>query len=400
MGDRLANVRLVLFFTRGLSLRVWDQIGILEREAALYRRLAAALRRITFVTYGDHDRPYASRLGGIQVQSNRWGMPATRYERYLERVLPWSWIGPVVIKSNQIQGADVALAAARLRKKPFIARCGYLPSDNLERAHGAESPQAKGAQALERHVFAGADRVVVTTPAIRHTILHRYQLQPERVRVIPNYVDTVLFAPARREAPGPRRLLYVGRLEQEKNPGVLLDAVEGLNVELVMVGKGSLGEALIRQAAERRLPVTFLGNVPNAELPRLINSSAAFIIPSFIEGHPKALLEAMACGRPVIGTNVQGIRELITDRVTGLLCEPHPDSLRAAICDVLNDEPLRIKLGAAARAHVAERFSLERVAKMESALLDEIVEGVRMAGTCANGAGSPVARPEGSRRWR
>ena len=400
MGDRLANVRLVLFFTRGLSLRVWDQIGILEREAALYRRLAAALRRITFVTYGDHDRPYASRLGGIRVQCNRWGMSATRYERYLEHVLPWSWIGPVVIKSNQIQGADVALAAARLRKRPFIARCGYLPSDNLERAHGAESPQAKGAQALERHVFAGADRVVVTTPAIRHTILHRYQLPPDRVRVIPNYVDTSLFAPAQCEAPGPSRLLYVGRLEQEKNPGVLLDAVEGLKVELLMVGKGSLGEALTRQVAERRLPVTFLGNVPNAELPRLINSSAAFIMPSLIEGHPKALLEAMACGRPVIGTNVQGIRELITDRVTGLLCEPHPDRLRTAICDVLNDESLRNKLGAAARAHVAERFSLERVAEMESALLDEIVEGVRMAGTCANGAGSPFARPEGSRRWR
>ena len=45
MGDRLANVRLVLFFTRGLSLRVWDEIGILDREAALYRRMASALRR-------------------------------------------------------------------------------------------------------------------------------------------------------------------------------------------------------------------------------------------------------------------------------------------------------------------------------------------------------------------
>ena len=45
----------------------------------------------------------------------------------------------------------------------------------------------------------------------------------------------------------------------------------------------------------------------------------------------------MACGRPVIGTNVPGIRELITDRVTGRLCEPHPDSLRAAVRDVLNN---------------------------------------------------------------
>ena len=58
MGDGLANVRLVLFFTRGLSLRVWDEIGILSREAALYRRLAPVLRRITFVTYGDNDRAY------------------------------------------------------------------------------------------------------------------------------------------------------------------------------------------------------------------------------------------------------------------------------------------------------------------------------------------------------
>ena len=88
--------------------------------------------------------------------------------------------------------------------------------------------------------------MVVTTPAIRHTILHRYQLPPDRVRVIPTYVDTSLFAPAQCEAPGPSRLLYVGRLEQEKNPGVLLDAVEGLKVELLMVGKGSLGEALTR----------------------------------------------------------------------------------------------------------------------------------------------------------
>ena len=195
MGDRLANVRLVLFFTRGLSLRVWDEIGILDREAALYRRLASALRRITLVTYGDRDQIYESRLGGIRVQSNRWRMSARLYERYLTTTLPWSWWGPVVVKSNQMQGADAALVAARLSKKPFIARCGYLPSDNMERTYGNDSPQAKSAQTLEQHVFSGADRIVVTTTAIRHKILHRYQLRPDRVRIIPNYVDIWMLDP-------------------------------------------------------------------------------------------------------------------------------------------------------------------------------------------------------------
>lgn len=400
MGDRLANVRLVLFFTRGLSLRVWDEIGILDREAALYRRLASALRRITLVTYGDRDQIYESRLGGIRVQSNRWRMSARLYERYLTTTLPWSWWGPVVVKSNQMQGADAALAAARLSKKPFIARCGYLPSDNMERAHGNDSPQAKSAQTLEQHVFSGADRIVVTTTAIRHKILHRYQLRPDRVRIIPNYVDIGLFAPTPCEDRRPNRVLYVGRLEEEKNPRALLDAVEGLDVELVMVGQGSLGETLVREAAERRLSVTFLGNVPNRELPRLYNSSAAFVMPSFIEGHPKALLEAMACGRPVIGTNVPGIRELITDRVTGRLCEPHPDSLRAAVRDVLNNESLCVQMGVAARAYVAERFSLDRVVQMEAALLEELAGDAQTAGTLTHGAESPLVRPEESRRWR
>lgn len=372
MADRLANMRLVLFFTRGVSLRVWDEIGILDRELALYRRLQSAVRRISLVTYGDGDQDYAGRLGGLTVQCNRWRLRHPLYECYLRTVLPWSWIGPVVVKSNQVQGADLALAAARLGRKPFVARCGYLPSDNIERAYGEDSTQGKSARALERHVFQGADRVVVTTPAMRRKIVDRYQLAPDRVRVIPNYVDTKRFAPAPSEDRRRNRLLYVGRLEAEKNPRALFDAVEGLDVELLVVGTGSLGEDLRREARERRLPVTFLGNVPNDDLPRLLNSSAAFVMPSLIEGHPKALLEAMACGRPVIGTLVPGIRELIADRMTGVLCEPNSTGLRAAIDEVLGNPGRSAAMGSAACADVAARFSLEHVVKMEMALLEEL----------------------------
>ena len=125
--------------------------------------------------------------------------------------------------------------------------------------------------------------------------------------MIPNYVDTELFAPAPSEDRRQNRLLYVGSFNQVKNPlELLFEALEGMDAELVMVGRGSLAEGLAHEAAERRLPVKFLGNLPNHELPRLFNSATAFVMPSLIEGHPKALLEAMGCGVQVIGTNVPG----------------------------------------------------------------------------------------------
>ena len=373
MGSALPDVSLTLFFTRAMSLHTWNEIGMFEREVAVYRRLESTLGRIRFVTYGDRrDRGYSDRLGGIRVHCNRWGMSAQLYRRYLTHALPWAWRGPVIIKSNQVQGADIALAAARRGKKPFIARCGYLPSDNMERTYGPDSLQATSAQTLERHVFSGANRVVVTTPAMRERVINRYQLPPGRVRVIPNYVDTAVFSPSDGEDRCPNQVCYVGRLDDEKNPRALIEAIQGLNIELIMVGSGSLGETLRREVCDRRLPVTFMGNQQNRELPRLLNRSAAFILPSLIEGHPKALLEAMSCGVPVIGANVPGIRELITDRCTGVLCDPSPEGLRAAITDVLANRDMGAALGSAARSYVADRFSLEKVADMEFDLIREL----------------------------
>src|SRR5688572_12005244 len=107
MADPLANVCLALFLTRGMSLRAWDDIGLLDREAAPYRRLEPMLRRVMFVTYGDRqDLTYAPRLGGIRVHCNRWRVSPQLYERYLTKAMPWSWRGPVVVKSNQVQGSE------------------------------------------------------------------------------------------------------------------------------------------------------------------------------------------------------------------------------------------------------------------------------------------------------
>ena len=96
-------------------------------------------------------------------------------------------------------------------------------------------------------------------------------------------------------------------------------------------------------------------------------------MPSHIEHHPKALLEAMACGLPVIGAEVDGIRELIQHRQTGYLCGTSPESIRTAVQDVLADKALRARMGRNAREFVVENFALERVLEMEMGVLQKVL---------------------------
>ncbi len=373
MSD-VGQVKLVLFFTRGVSLRTWDRVGILEREVALYRAMRPHLHSVTFVTYGNaRDLDYADRLAGIRILCNRWGLPQQWYIRLLSWLYPVLGRGFTVLKSNQVRGADVPLLAAHRFGKKFIARCGYLPSTKVIWRYGEESLNARRTKQLEARVFRGADRVVVTTAEMLQTIVERYDLNPEKVRVIPNYVDTQRFKPSSNSRQ-PNLVCSVGHLKEVKNIQALLDAIHGLDVELAVIGGGSLEQPLKTKVEKEQLPVRFLGVVPNTELPAYLNRASLFILPSHFEHHPKALLEAMACGLPVIGTNVPGIRELIDHRATGYLCGTSPEEIRTAIQEVLGDADLRAHMGRNAREFVVEHFALERVVEMELALLGELAE--------------------------
>ena len=371
----LAELQLVLFFTRGISLRTWAEVGMFEREIALYQALRPHLRSITMVTYGDAtDLEYGEALGDIRVVCNRWKLPRRLYASMLSRVSPRRWKGPTVVKSNQVGGADVALRAAQRCGGKYVARCGYLRSFFMEQRHGPHSPQAERARSLEQTVFRAADRVVVTTPAMREAVLERYAVPAERMRVIPNYVLTGLFRPEPRRARTGRRLCFVGRLSEQKNLFALLEATKGIDVELDIVGGGNLEGQIREKVRSDGLRVRLLGQVPHRQLPEIMNNADAFVLPSLYEGHPKTLIEAMSCGLPVIGTDVPGIRELIRHRETGYLCGTSPEEIRAAIEELLADPGLRARLGERAREFIVSRFSLARVVELELALLRELAE--------------------------
>jgi glycosyltransferase involved in cell wall biosynthesis len=166
----------------------------------------------------------------------------------------------------------------------------------------------------------------------------------------------------------------VGRLAEQKNLGALIEAAAGLEgVSLRLIGDGPLWESLQAQAEAAGLPVEFTGRVPHEEVPRLLAECQVFVLPSLYEGHPKALIEAMACGLPVVGTPVDGTREVLRDGQNGLLAaDTSAPALRAALAHPLADANLRERLGRAARDYAVENCALERVLDTELNVYCEI----------------------------
>lgn len=377
-GLPVEQKRLLLFLTRGMSLREWERLGLFERELALYRRLVDHGWEVGIVSYGGRDeQEYEQRLAGMSVFSNAAGLPLTVYER----IIPWLHGRRLrhysVLKTNQALGGEAARITARVLKKPLVARCGFLWSWNTEK--DGNSRAARRARHLEGRLFRAARRIVLTTPAMAEIVANQWPEVARQIRIIPNYVETDRFCPrpATEEADGEGMfdtdLLFVGRLSAEKNLFALLDAIHPLNIRLKVIGGGPLEAELRDHPASREGRVLWMGRIPHEELPKHFRSCRGFVLPSLYEGHPKALIEAMSCGCPVIGTDVPGIREVLEHRRTGLLCPTDAEGLRAAIQTLLQDPPLSANLGSAARSTAVERFALARIVEQEIDVLTEAI---------------------------
>lgn len=364
---------LVVFFTRGMSLEGWHRAGILERELALYRGLSRDVDRLAFVTYGGpDDGRYVSDMPRLDVLSNPWRLPMNLYSVLAPLVHRRYLRAASVFRTNQINGAWSAVVARRLFGRPLIVRCGFLWADNVARAT-ANPLRRLVTRWLEGRTFRAADQIVVASDSHARSVRTRYGIDAERITVIPNYVDTSRFKPMPDIAREAGRVIYVGRLEDEKNVSVLIEALRLIpGGHLTIVGDGSLRTTLEREARERGSDVEFLGRVEHAALPALLNRAQVFVLPSRYEGSPKALLEAMACGVAVVGTRVPGIEDVILDGETGILVSTNAEAIRAALTELLNDEALRQRLSDAAVRYVGERCSLDVAVERERAVLEAV----------------------------
>ncbi len=195
----------------------------------------------------------------------------------------------------------------------------------------------------------------------------------DRFHIIHCGVDPARYAPAPHDG---QELLFVGRLAAVKGVPVLLEALRGLpdGWHLTVIGDGPDRAALEEQA--KGLPVDFVGYKSQAEVAEALSRTDLFVLPSFAEGVPVVLMEAMASGVPVVTTRIAGVPELVEDGTHGWLVPPgDADTLCTALTEGLHDPQRRKAMGAAARARVAEAFDMTAEAARLSALFNAYAEG-------------------------
>jgi glycosyltransferase involved in cell wall biosynthesis len=348
--------------------------------ATATRHLARAMRQsgneITVLTSGYRDLRGVRREDGAVVVR----CPVGRRRLYHARLREMAAFAvtaagrlPALLAHRSIHGAVVFFAlpcgplgvlGRLLKGVPYVVslRGGDVPGNDpsLKLWHLLLQP-------LRRMALRRAAGVVAASRSLQHMAARRDGI---RVGWIPNGVDTRFYSPPAQKVPG-RRVLFVGRFQAQKNLFYLLEQMDILlretacPIEVHLAGDGPLGDSL--KAFSRRLEIgdhiVWHGWCDRHELRRLYRQADCLVNTSYYEGMSNVILEAMACGLPVVASAVGGNAELVRPEQTGFLAGlERPAQLRQAVRKLIEDRRLAARMGRAGRRLAETRFSWERSA--------------------------------------
>ena len=372
---------LALFFTRGVSLETWVETGLLDREKLIYEEhlRSGHLKRVYWLTYGSNDAKIAKQLqaerklhSGIDVIA----MPAIFRSKI--GMLIYSFLMPLlqktclkqadIYKTNQMDGSWSAVLAKFFYGKPLIVRTGYTLSAFAKRLQKSKT-RIFIYQLMEWLAYKNATCAIVTSKKDYKYISDIYKCPSSKLVILPNYIDTDLFKP-RKSKKYVDRIVFVGRLNNQKNLFNLIKAIAKTDFTLDIYGKGELRDALERHVKSEGARVDFMGTVSNKELPEILNCYKYYILTSYFEGMPKTLLEAMACGCICIGTDVEGINEVIKNEVNGFLADgTDSEAVYNAICKAAAGKNEYIERNAVKT--IQSCFSLDGIVKQDKTIFTE-----------------------------
>lgn len=398
MSTLLADA-LVLVFTDWFSLRRWRESGQLERDWALADAAGRHYRRLVLVTCGNEEElPFADGLQRhelvtgepappLQFIMNDRGLPLQRHlEQAPGRVAELlADARTIVVRTHHMAAGRLALRiTGRLRAAGkhvgLLARGGYLWSRFAAHEFGTASREAVYAAAVERELCTAADAFAGTTGKMVDDLAWRHSLDPRKGIIVPNYVLTDgPVASAQEREPG--LLVYVGKLVRRKRVELLIQAVARLpdqvrnTVRLEIIGDGPMQPELMRLATNLNAPVKFLPRRPHTEVLDHLRRCQLFLHASELEGHPRAVIDAMATGCPVLVADTPGLGSVIQHGATGIRVPAEPDAFATAVAELLADEDWREMLGSAAARVTRSAFGLDQILPLELAAQQLALDG-------------------------
>ncbi len=377
-------MKLFVFFTYGVSLKKWHETGILSREISLYTGLVENGVKVTFVTYGDSkEKDYIKKYRGVEVIPI-YSIIKRNSNKYLRLIKSFFFVPFIllpyikdadIIKSKQIFGSWVPAILSKILGKPYLLRTGYDYMHFFSKSHSSKILYNL-LLIIFRFTTNCASKILVATKKDEERMISYFPNCIKKVEVSPNWVDTNKFKHLNLERYDDR-ILFVGRLVEQKNIRLLIDAIADTKIQADIVGDGNLKEDLINYAHIKKSKVFFKGILDNDELVNIYNKYRVFVLLSTHSGNPKTLMEAMACGISVIGTNVIGIKQLISHNKNGILVDQDKLLIRESILALLKDAELQNFLSKNARKYICEEFSLDSYVKYELSLYKNLLNKSR-----------------------
>jgi glycosyltransferase involved in cell wall biosynthesis len=385
-----ADARPVIHLTSGYppdmggTERVDTELGGLERVVtelteALAREVSFPVEIVTGTRRGRHG---SSRVGRVLVHRLR------SFYVVLTPIIPglaWHLLRTERPRLLHIHVAhagtpEIGALVAGLRRIPFIAHV-HIDASPTTWMGALLAPYQKLVLA---RMLRRAAAVVVPTESYRALLIEKYRLAPDRVRVVPNGTQMTqrgTTQPRAIPAPGPVRLVNIGRIAKEKNHTLLIDAVEDLvtrgqlDVELEIVGDGPVFEQVAQYIRDRGLEdrIRMSGYRVGEELVEAYDRADVFVLTSTSESFGMVVVEAMARKIPVVAPNITGIRDVVIDGTSGLLTENTVATVSDAILRLVREPGLAERLTTGARTQCL-RYEWPEIARQCASLYEEVLD--------------------------
>lgn len=372
------NKNLCIFFSNDTSLITWKNSGILNREIDYYKKFKKKKFNLTFLTYGDRTDKFIKNTNLKQIKVLPIYEKISRPKNYILRNILNIILPALILKKekfdylkvNQISGGLAGLIASLFLRKKIFFRIGWEPNI-LNRYVKSNIFKSLLHKILSLIVYNVGNTFSVSSLKIKKFINDTSLFKTiKKIYVIENFIDTKRFRKIKKKK-FKKKIIMISRLSKEKNIEFLIEAIKGTDIEADIIGNGKEKNRLKKMAKNEGAKLNFLGSKDNRHLPKYLNSYHVYVICSKIEGNVKTLLEAMACELICIGTNVDGIKNIIQNKKTGFTVNTSKE-LKNRLIKIFTNVKKYKKLRKSARNRILKFNSMDTFFNQELKLLRNI----------------------------